>query len=395
MAVPVRDKKIRRASPAEIITREWRTRLAGYFLDMINPVALTQLANVPNYNRNSVMVMDVKAEVIAWSSDPASRIKLAIMGNTDGSTFWTDPGSGIRMLSGQRATFDISGGLAPEAAQLYVSGGDGVAQIVLSATLVYKSGTNDYRFDADHTVGWIGDSICGPTANADLVQSDYHHFATVTWLMLNSTKKEIFRLCNIASGGRSSVNYNDLLNKGGVGSNPVNLSIEFYQMGMNDLGGSIPTATYKANIKRWIKHRKANYPGIVLVLLGTTPAQSATRQANLDPYRIALAECVLEEQALTDGTSLGERIIGIDLGHCFDRTNPARWATSDGTGGDALHPGDVTANRQMYEKICLGTDFDTVAGQLGKNFVTVAAPNGMLPAGGLLQRDIFNLLKSV
>ena len=382
----------KRATPEEIIMREGRTRIYGQFYDGINSSTLIQIGGIPNYNRNSTAVIDAKAKVSVYGD----KVKVVITGNTDGSTFYSDPGSGVRLMSGQTAEFDFSEGIASEGAQLYISAGDGVTPIITNVIMTYKTLTNDLRFDADRSLGWIGDSISGPTTNSDLLQNDYHNFATRNWLMNNSLIKETFRLCNVTSGGKHSSNYNDLLNKSGQNSNPCDLSIEFYQMGMNDHAQNIPIITYKANIRKWIKHRQLNYPGIVLVLLGVTPAQGLARQNGLDAYRTAMAECVLEEQALWPaGDPMRNRIIGIDLGHCFDRTIPARFAISDGNTGDALHPGDVTANFQMFQKICEGIDFDTPPGQLGKNFITTAAPNGLLPAGGLKQRGIFDLLKAI
>lgn len=380
---PVNIKKSK-PSLEEIFLREARPRTYGLSYAGNSPVAQTNMGTlIENFNGNSNRVIDFESYLSSTAS-----IIVNYSNGFDDSSFVANTFVQFYLNPGSEKVIKIKSLIGPPTFSMNTNLGDGITPVKVGALSSYKLITNDCAFDSDRTIGWVGDSISLPTTNSDLTKFNYHHFSVKYWLQKFSPAKETFRLTITAEGGKTSSGWVSLLNKGGAGSSPCDLSIDFYQMGMNDSGQSIGTALYKTNIKKWLTHRKENYPGIVLVLLGTTPAQNTTRNTNLNAYRTAMAECVLEEKAIYTAEGLNpEKIIGIDLSNSFDRTVSARFATSDGVGGDALHPGDITANFQMFNKICEGVDYNTADGSLGVNF------GGLLPAGGLRQRNIFDLLK--
>ena len=122
-----------------------------------------------------------------------------------------------------------------------------------------------------------------------------------------------------------------------------------------------------------LDYRETNCKDSILIFLGTSPAQNVTRNTNLDVYRNAMADFVLAKQA--QGMT---KIYGIDLGKSFDRTIASNYVTTDGTGGDALHPGNIVSQAGIANKLITGSNYDGTLTNFG----------GKLPDGGLMQLGI-------
>lgn len=377
----------------EIWIREGFQRSQGSVYEGLNTVGTTSVGNIiPNFNKS------LRAVSIESTINSNATVRLTGASGGDDSGFYASPFIDALIFPGSSIQFKRLGPCGPNSLGLSLFAGDGTTPVKIGTYSTFILVTNDMNYEADHTIGWIGDSISEPTVNTDLIISDFHHFGVRDWLIENSPKKETFRIAITAQGGRTAVNWVSLLNSGSGGSKPYNLSIDFFQMGVNDSSQST-VPIYKASLKKWLTHRRLNYPGIVLVCLGASPMQGTAKQTLVDGFRLATAEAVLEEKALY--TSLGlnpEKIIGIDLANSFDRSNHLNYATTDNptNGGiTGVHPGTISANGWMRTKITEGMDYNTSVGNLGINFPTTENPGGLLPAGGLKQRNIFSLLREV
>ena len=385
------DVNKRKLTVQEIIMREGQQFLNAANFSGIYPSTQTQVGGALSNFNISRRAVNLQMVLTVYGAP----VRMSTGSSTDSSDFYPSVVSTFWLCPGSPINIDEPGYITGPLMQRFTIGsGDDETAIKIGIVSRYKLITNDLNFDAEKTIGWQGDSISEPTVNADLTLDDMHHFRVRNWLIDNDPERKTYRLTICAVGGRTSLSYVKLLNAGSAGALPVSLSIDFYQFGMNDFD-KISTSEYKANIRRWVEYRRRHYPDIVLVFLGTTPRMGDDAEAGVQIFRIAMAEVILDLKQEWEAMGLNpERLIGIDLARTFDRKERDNYAITDGGADitDAVHPGNAAANHGMATKITEGYDY-TSDTDLGVNFPTEEHPEGLLPPGGLRQRNIFNLLK--
>lgn len=107
----------------------------------------------------------------------------------------------------------------------------------------------------------------------------------------------------------------------------------FYNLGINDAGQAVPTATSIANLEALVAWKQTRYPAAKLVIFGTTPVQTAAQEAGLAALRTAQAARVAQ---FADST-----VLYCTLGASFDRTIGANYVATDGADGTRVHPADA------------------------------------------------------
>lgn len=224
--------------------------------------------------------------------------------------------------------------------------GDGAGTVAVRIGLT-ASGvvvTNDLNYDADNKLLFVGDSITDYTVNSDVELHQYYGFVLRDALAKGSRSKRTAR--NIVKGiaGKTSVDFDKLLKAGQLYVDEP--AIVFYGHGVEDQKQAVTVAAYGAAIESFINYKKQYWPNAVLVIQGATPVQSATRQTALDAYR---TEAAARVTAAAD-----PRVLYINLAAAFDNTVAARFATVDGIGGDAVHPGDAIAQKGIADALLAG-----------------------------------------
>lgn len=196
----------------------------------------------------------------------------------------------------------------------------------------------DFSLDADESYLWIGDSVSEPTVNQDLwLHECYQQIVKVA---IAKSKKA--RICKVAVGGKTSSQALTMLMENRIHiSDPKYI---FLQFGLNDLGQSVPVATYKSNLKAAIKWKQFRYPKSKMVVVSATPVGDSPKEALLVAYRSAAMEAVAE---MAD-----TRTVGVDMTDCFDRTlGYGVYALSDSTPGQGVHPGTALAHQGLASRI--------------------------------------------
>jgi hypothetical protein len=267
------------------------------------------------------------------------------------------------------------------------NGGDGSTPVNVGGNLSAIQVTNDINPSATKVLLAYGDSTFAPTTDDILNKEDYWMFLLRTWLSTNTSNKEVWRVVKKAIGGKTSIDFDKLLKTGRLNLPQEDLIL--WGFGINDQSQNTgnPTAgiaNYIAAFKRFYTAKRINNPNSVIVYLGPTPVQLNSRETALSSYRVALATEISKMISNTDASNpLGKpdtMLFGIDLSLAFDRTSLTPgpygpYTSTDGTGGDALHPGTVAAQYAIFNKIANGANFNGTSTNFG----------GILPAGGLNQ----------
>lgn len=190
-------------------------------------------------------------------------------------------------------------------------------------TATGRTMTDDFNFTADHTIMVAGDSTTngtGPTATQTM-----YPFLVREWL--NSQGYNCRVLLKSASGTTSAEH--ETFRKQGWHSSTLNkYSLGIYNLGINDAGGAVSSATFLANVTAFWNWWSKAYPNAPLIILGPTPLENNTTEAAAATYRSAVAAWV---------TSVNSpRLAFADPTALWDRAVTANYAGSD-TPGSRVH----------------------------------------------------------
>lgn len=192
--------------------------------------------------------------------------------------------------------------------------------------------SDSINFDAKKVILWVGDSTSngtGPTSVLTCVPYQVNKFYRDKGINCRYILKAF-------SGSTTSGHY--WYAEGGKYDFPL-VSAIFINLGINDAaqgyttdGASAGATASMPNIRAQVARYRARYPGVPIVLFGSTPLQNATFEATLAAFRSALS---------TYCASFSDGLVKFcDLGASFDRTVGANYVTSDGADGTRIHPAD-------------------------------------------------------
>jgi len=244
----------------------------------------------------------------------------------------------------------------------FANNGDGTTIVRISGTISGYKITNDLNREATRVLFCYGDSTYGPTVNADVVKDQFWMWQLRDFLGQHTSTEEVWRICKKAVGGQPSTGFDKLLKTGRLLASREDVIL--WGLGINDQAQSVSVATYIANFKNFYKRKRLDSPHALIIYAAPTPVQLTSRENALNVYRLALA-AEIQNMITNTGSSnpLGRpdtMLASIDLSKAFDRTilSPTPYATSDGSGGDALHPGTVLAQTAIANKLYNGVNFD-------------------------------------
>ena len=186
--------------------------------------------------------------------------------------------------------------------------------------------TDDLDYGAEKVYLHIGDSINGPGTGITDKSKQYD------WQVLNylRSKGHSLRMLNTSVSGSASTLHESRRALGGY--NFPQADLIGYSLGMNDAGQSIPTATYKTNVKNMIAWKQARYPSATMIVYGASPAENSTTETALVALRTAASEAVAEAN--------DNKVKYCNLGAAFDRTVSGNYASTD-SAGSRVHPNDT------------------------------------------------------
>jgi lysophospholipase L1-like esterase len=190
----------------------------------------------------------------------------------------------------------------------------------------YASGwaiADDLNFSADKVYLHLGDSITAAGTGITDKRYGYDWQTLAYWKDRGSS----VRMINKSVSGTTST-FHETRRAGGAYDFPQ-LDVIGYSLGMNDAGQSIPTATYKTNVKNLIAWKQAQHPNAKLIVYGATPAENDTTETALVALRTAASEAVAEAS--------DSKVKYLSLGGSFDRKVSSNYASSD-TAGSRVHP---------------------------------------------------------
>lgn len=192
-----------------------------------------------------------------------------------------------------------------------------------SGTAVY----DDLNYGADKVMLVVGDSILNGTVG--VTDKKY----SMEWLTRDYFRSRgvNLRVINKAVSGSTSGDH-ERFRAHGLYDLPQ-VDYLHYQLGTNDAGAGVSSATYKANVAAMIAFKKAVYPNAQMVVWGPTPRQNSTYETALIAMRTAAQEAVTE--------AASSKVRYASLATAFDRTVEANFAASD-TSGDKVHPSNAS-----------------------------------------------------
>ena len=272
--------------------------------------------------------------VQAWSTTPiAGRLQL-----NSGGTAWSGTGTfplmdmGFGCGPGYAANIDVNafvrsgdrtgiGVTIPQWLDAAVTGTHVVGCSASAWTLA-----DSINFDAKKVALMIGDSTWNGTGPSNVL-------TCIPWLInkFYRDQGQDTRYILKAYSGSSSVGHENYRGAGKYEFPQVDAI--FYNLGINDAGQSVSTATRTANVQALIAWKQRRYAKAKLVIFGTTPVQDNSLEAAIAAIRTA--------DAATVAAAADPNILFCNLGASFDRTVGANYATSDGADGSRIHPVDT------------------------------------------------------
>lgn len=208
---------------------------------------------------------------------------------------------------------------------------------LVNASAVGYSLYDDFDLGASKVGLIIGDSISNGTAGITQKYNSYE------WKLRQRFRANgsRLRLVTKAASGTTSTDH-ERQRAFGMYDIPQ-VDVIFYMLGVNDALQTISGATTQANLAAAISWKQRIYPNALMLVLGTTPAESNTTES----YLVATTRPALSAAVTAAADS---KVKYIDLTGCFDRTlGTAVYATSD-TAGSRIHPND-TGHAAVYAAI--------------------------------------------
>ncbi|MGY4385631.1 hypothetical protein ACVWYN_002677 [Pedobacter sp. UYP24] len=191
----------------------------------------------------------------------------------------------------------------------------------------------DMNYSAENSMYLIADSLMeGRYATipdidaATYTASDIYTFMMRNWYNANGND---CRIIDKSIGGKSSIDYENYRQQGRLDLiDPP--SIIFYALGTNDTNA----ATYKSNVKIFLKWALTKWPNAKIVVLGPLPAQGnfsggGTMETFLNSIRTNGAAAVSE---INTELATSSRCIFINLGLAFSVADNAQYSTTEADG---------------------------------------------------------------
>lgn len=182
--------------------------------------------------------------------------------------------------------------------------------------------TDDFAFDADKTILFVGDSILnggsGPSRTALMWPFKFRDY-----LRSLGTRARVV----LKSVSGSFTSDHETWRQGGF-HDIDNPDLIVYALSVNDAGSSVSSATVLANATAFWEWARDRYPNAKVILCGTSPLANNTSETNAAAYRTAL-------QTYVAGVN-DARLKYVNLGAAFDRTVSGNY-----TGADGIHPNDT------------------------------------------------------
>jgi len=223
---------------------------------------------------------------------------------------------------------------------VYTENGDNVTTAKVDISLNGCILTDGQNWDAQSLVRWFGDSISefsGLPQNNYAKKYELHPFMVNNYLL---SKGKDTRLSITAKGGTTSTQGESARLRGFFDS-AGKAQYYFYHFGANDASQGVASNIYTENIGKFIDWALASNSGSKIIVLGITPIQDNTVEANAVTLRSAAS-------AYVSGLALSN-VYYCELGNAFDRTNNAFYSSADTT-GSGIHP-NIAGMSAIYDVI--------------------------------------------
>jgi lysophospholipase L1-like esterase len=181
---------------------------------------------------------------------------------------------------------------------------------------------NDLNLSAFHRILMISDSIGIGSLGGDYVDSDMYPWKVRNYFRGNG--KDV-RLIHKGYGGMTSTDVE--VNRKYNAYDVDDPSLIMYAIGTNDTSGgfdSTKQSTYDANVRAFIAWKQLRYPRATLIMFGPSPAEDATREANMVLARGIVSAAVT--------AAADQKVLYVDLGAAFTATDTTKYNATEGAG---------------------------------------------------------------
>lgn len=187
--------------------------------------------------------------------------------------------------------------------------------------------TDDFNFNADKRVLFIGDSVLngtsGPSKTSLVWAFGVKKYLTSLGYNIRVILKSVSGSTTTEHEGWRAEGYHDV-------DDPA---LIVYALGVNDAGSAVSDSVYTSNLSSFWGWAKTRYPNTKMIVCGVTPLENNTSETRAAGLRTAASQFVTSQN--------DSRLKYINLGNSFDRTVSSNYASSD-TAGSRVHPNDIS-----------------------------------------------------